>query len=523
MIKQQDSLAFLKEQPDLSVDINYSDPPYALGSEITIRPDGKVDYKNASDFMDKWEMPTGDWWSDWFKEAFRTTKHGGYCIMFGMDRQLLLFKYYAHLAGFTEKQSMYWYFISNFPKATDLSKMIDKNAGAEREVTGKRSGALNNSETSTASSFTRGSVGFKESFDTTAPSTPLAQKYSGYKYSISPLKQTNETIMIFQKPYKTKSCLHDTLAYENGDESISVGAVDIERNRVGYQDESDQKSSQPGSINYNADKRANIGLAGGIKGIIENNSGKWEQPTGRYPSQTLCDTGASEVLDRQSGVSKSTGGRIGNKGSALNMTGSNYSKGDAGYGDTAGCSKILHKCDNQEDRGNHWLINDQYAIYKSDGCVYDTLEGKDIPKWVFEYRDMLLGQCDFELNEHDLYHYKAKVSKKERNAGCEDRPLTNDNRDNAALSSVENRQAASHNSHPTLKPIALNEKVLKLFKTPNDQRILFPFAGAGSEIIGGIKAGFTNWSACELSEEYVEIAKARIAHWTNEPEQNTLF
>ena len=54
--------------------------------------------------------------------------------MFGMDRQLLLFKYYANLAGFEEQQSLYWYFISNFPKATDLSKMIDKNAGAEREV-----------------------------------------------------------------------------------------------------------------------------------------------------------------------------------------------------------------------------------------------------------------------------------------------------------------------------------------------------------------------------------------------------
>jgi DNA modification methylase len=71
------------------------------------------------------------------------------------------------------------------------------------------------------------------------------------------------------------------------------------------------------------------------------------------------------------------------------------------------------------------------------------------------------------------------------------------------------------NTHPTLKPIVLNEKVLKLFKTPNDQRIIYPFGGAGSEIIGGLRAGFTNWSACELSPEYVEIAKARIEYWTN--------
>jgi hypothetical protein len=45
----------------------------------------------------------------------------------------------------------------------------------------------------------------------TAPATTLAQKYNGMKYSIAPLKQTNETILVFQKPYKTGSCLHDTL------------------------------------------------------------------------------------------------------------------------------------------------------------------------------------------------------------------------------------------------------------------------------------------------------------------------
>jgi DNA modification methylase len=32
------------------------------------------------------------------------------------------------------------------------------------------------------------------------------------------------------------------------------------------------------------------------------------------------------------------------------------------------------------------------------------------------------------------------------------------------------------NNHPTVKPISLNEKILKLFKTPNSQRILYPFA-----------------------------------------------
>ena len=148
MLVTKDSYEYLKTLNDHSNDIIYADPPYALGSEVIIRKDGKVDYKKANDFMNKWDMPTGEYWERWFNEAFRTLKHGGWLIMFGMDRQLLLFKYYALLAGFDEQQSLYWYFISNFPKATDLSKMIDKNLGLDREVVGelKLTGTARNSK-----------------------------------------------------------------------------------------------------------------------------------------------------------------------------------------------------------------------------------------------------------------------------------------------------------------------------------------------------------------------------------------
>jgi DNA modification methylase len=53
MVNKLDALEFLKNQPDYSADIVFTDPPYALGSETVIRPDGKVDYKNARDFMSK--------------------------------------------------------------------------------------------------------------------------------------------------------------------------------------------------------------------------------------------------------------------------------------------------------------------------------------------------------------------------------------------------------------------------------------------------------------------------------------
>ena len=216
-VRQQDSLEFLKCQSEFENDIIFADPPYALGSEIIIRKDGKVDYAKASDFMNKWEMPTGEFWEKWFIEAYRTLKHGGFLIMYGMDRQLLLFKYYASLAGFQEQQSIYWYYISNFPKATNLSLSIDKNAGVQgqRGIGGFNVAGRGEQENRKAKLYERNEVedgvgGYKE------PKTELAKKYEGYKYSVAPLKQTCETIMVFSKPKLTGSVLHDTLKMEDG-------------------------------------------------------------------------------------------------------------------------------------------------------------------------------------------------------------------------------------------------------------------------------------------------------------------
>ena len=88
--------------------------------------------------MDKWSGLDGEFLEEFYKECLRVLKYGGHCLLFGIDRQLFMFEYYANLSGFTQKQSLYWYFISNFPKASDLSKNLDKYFGEEREVVGRK-------------------------------------------------------------------------------------------------------------------------------------------------------------------------------------------------------------------------------------------------------------------------------------------------------------------------------------------------------------------------------------------------
>jgi hypothetical protein len=420
--------------------------------------------------------------------------------MFGMDRQLPLFQYYAIKAGFQFRQSMYWYFISSFPKATDLSKMIDKNANAIRtDVIGK---GKSNAQTSISKQrvelgYRKNETNAKNEFDLLAPATELAKKYDGYKYSIAPLKQTCETIMVFQKPYKTGSCMHDVLAYENGDDTCGCFALNIDGGRVDFTSEEDEKESK--TKNQHKDfgtKPMTNNVIYGDFSMIEH---KNYNPTGRYPSQTFCDNSIAERLDEQSGVSKSNG----HFNSKVNMVGKTLYEGgfkdfeqeDRKFSDIGGCSKILHK-------------------------------------------------CDYENGEMDLYVYEPKVSKTERNAGCEEfeeklggvandsgrsyktkcaiceKEIRKDARKNACECKEPTEyypEVSQKNNHPTLKPISLSYRILKLFKSPNEQKIIYPFAGVQSEVIGGYKAGFTDYVGCELSDEYVNIGNARFEHWKDKP------
>lgn len=455
-------LDVLKETAANSQDLIFCDPPYALGSDVIIRKDGKPDYRKAVDFMAKWQQPDGYFWEQWFAEAFRVLRYGGRVVMFGMDRQLMLNKYYACFAGFAEQQSLYWYTISGFPKSADLAKNIDKCLG----VGVKEYGGI----------VTAGHDGRKAEMrnptnsdhEKHTPSTDLAQKYNGMKYSIAPLKQTNETILVFQKPYKTGSCLHDTLVYENGDDTCMCGAVDVEGNRCGFESENDKALSTSIRLNSNTYKdRSTISF----KQNFLNERG---HENGRYPAQTYCDDEAAKVLDRQSGISKSTGGDGSKYKSDTNIvfkkeTIVNNGKNGLGLGDTGGCSRILHR-------------------------------------------------CNYDLNDYDIYHYCPKVSNKERNEGCE---ALNEKR-RATLAGADNdgvlddvserfRTSPAKNHHPTVKPIALLKKIIALFKTPNELHVFDPFMGSGSMGIACIELG-VSYTGVELDAEYYTIAQTRLAH-----------
>jgi len=75
---------------------------------------------------------------------------------------------------------------------------------------------------------------------------------------------------------------------------------------------------------------------------------------------------------------------------------------------------------------------------------------------------------------------------------------------------ASSRERGEDNTHPTIKPIALMQYLIKLVMPPNPDAVLLdPFAGSGTTIVAAKQLG-RNATGIELSSEYAEIACKRI-------------
>ena len=112
------------------------------------------------------------------------------------------------------------------------------------------------------------------------------------------------------------------------------------------------------------------------------------------------------------------------------------------------------------------------------------------------------------------FFYTAKASKSERNAGLEGfEEQVAGGMQGRADGSLAGNIVMNKNHHPTVKPLALTKYLANLIKPPKGGRLLVPFSGSGSEMIGALQAGWEYVEGVELTEEYIPIAEARIKYW----------
>jgi DNA modification methylase len=119
------------------------------------------------------------------------------------------------------------------------------------------------------------------------------------------------------------------------------------------------------------------------------------------------------------------------------------------------------------------------------------------------------------------FFYCAKASKNERNRGCEDLPLPEENlqgldtrgrtleREDGSKTLVERWKGTPRaNNHPTVKPLKLMTYLVKLI-TRENQIVLDPFIGSGTTGIA-CKQLNCKFIGFELNKEYCNIAENRI-------------
>lgn len=181
-----DCRASMATLPDASVDAVVCDPPYELG------------------FMGKsWDASGIAYDLEVWRQALRVLKPGGHLLAFSGSRTYHRMTCAIEDAGFEIRDQIMWVYGSGFPKSLDVSKAIDKAAGAEREVLGidqawvKRTGMSAGEGTATFTTSTFGSASGPNAGKITAPATDAARRWQGWGTALKP---AHEPICVARKP-----------------------------------------------------------------------------------------------------------------------------------------------------------------------------------------------------------------------------------------------------------------------------------------------------------------------------------
>jgi hypothetical protein len=286
-----DCRELMRSLPENSVDAIVTDPPYELG------------------FMGKsWDSAGVSFDAATWAEALRVLKPGGHLLAFGGSRTYHRIAVAIEDAGFEIRDTMMWLYGSGFPKSHDVSKAIDKAAGAEQEVVGKK-----------VTGNARTQVGWAPGqtvVPVTAPATDEAKRWEGWGTALKP---AHEPIVVARKP------LIGTVAANVLE--FGTGAMNIDANRIAADGESFEglRGRNNGFVARRLDEteedyaeRVNNNPSTQVAIAKLKNLGRW-------PANVLFDEEAAKQLDASTPAAPSrffyvakTGTKERNAGTAAN-------------------------------------------------------------------------------------------------------------------------------------------------------------------------------------------------------------
>lgn len=292
------------------------------------------------------------------------------------------------------------------------------------------------------------------------------ERFDEHRYGLQAMKPALEPIILFQKPYATKP-VESIIATGAGALWIDGARIAGEAwARTGLRDDIRNGKYAAGHKKRNEDMPA----------FAESH------PLGRWPANLALihhpDCNGSCVpgcpvreMDLQAGVRPSGSDLTGQEPSdsmGITYNGGLGRQGWQSYNDTGGASRFFYNAD-----------------------------------WMFE-----------RLEEANPVFYAPKASTSERDNGLV-----------SAIGDGGQSRDMRRNTHPCVKPLSLTAWLARLLLPPVEyapRRLLIPFSGVGSEMIG---AGLAGWDFCQGVElnksddgsDYIAIAKARLKYWLEAP------
>jgi site-specific DNA-methyltransferase (adenine-specific) len=330
-------------------------------------------------------------------------------------------------AGFEIRDVVSWIYGQGFPKSLNISKAIDKAAGAEREVT--RSGDTKGAEY--AGKFDQASSKDRERRD--APATPEAEQWDGWGTALKP---SSEFFTLCRKPLSEKTIAKNVLKW-------GTGGINIDACRVGSPIE-----QQSGGWHHEHTQNDN-GWKGGEQGA--------KQPQGRFPANLILD-GSQEVLELFPETKPSKANPRNNKPSEnVAMSGANLGHVSHGHSDNGGSAARFFKTINDLEFGDETDFVTKH-FYCAKASKKDRNEGLEGFKAIHR------------INGNKWTDQDYRVASGERPPTAESGPRKN--------------------IHPTVKPTALMQYLCRLITPPNGI-VLDPYMGSGSTGKAALREGFS--------------------------------
>lgn len=483
-----DCLEVLRTLPDNSIDSLVTDPPAGIG------------------FMGKeWDHHKGGrkawcaWMEGVMRECLRVMKPGAHGLVWALPRTSHWAATALEDASFEIRDCVYHLFGSGFPKSLDVSKAIDKAAGAKRDVgpiDPSRAGRLVNQsgEYSTDAGWSAGN----RKITNDPPSTDAAKQWQGFGTALKPAV---ECWWLVRKPCSEKTVAANVLKW-------GTGALNIDGSRVGTET---TRTNMKDMTAYHGNNFGSPEAAGKVKSI-----GYKENPPGRFPSHLLL---SHTLFCEQVGVKKV----MGQNGGGMNRDGQGANNAYSKHQGHEKLKTVGFASDDGTETVEAWectddcpvtMLDEQSGRLRARGNKTAKDHGSNYQASSYKFGGQESGNPG-DSGGASRFFYCAKVSSSERNAGLEGMPDRGMPPDGPLAWGVHNQTgkpnkppAPAKNHHPTVKPQKLMRYLARLV-TPPGGVVLDPFMGSGSTGLAAKSEGF-GFVGIERELEYHAIASKRM-------------